>query len=325
MIQNLIYKNYANKANIGKKICEKSIKISYFRPMNIDKAKSSLDKVLRVVSILSIVAILFAVWFSIQFAKSKTKKEFDQRQIYFNETHRKFNVNWANHEYWKNNISDEHVYECSEIVNKEQVKYQLIVKLNKEQFNDQFNVKTKNTARPDLYEVVKYTTKQIATINPNIPIYAVHQYFLNSNALVLHKYNYNGITENGNCSKSMFNTKSILTMNYDSYLDYEGIGKKMIPKDVLVADQLPYTLRALLFSDTLNVRMDILENQAIPAVGDLRVYHAVISVSASDAKTWTVQVMLDKQKENTYVFEKEYPNTLIRMQSWDGKTMQLVK
>ena len=45
--------------------------------MNIDKAKSSLDKVLRVVSILSIVAILFAVWFSIQFAKSKTKKEFD--------------------------------------------------------------------------------------------------------------------------------------------------------------------------------------------------------------------------------------------------------
>ena len=43
--------------------------------MNIDKAKSSLDKVLRVVSILSIVAILFAVWFSIQFAKSKTKKE----------------------------------------------------------------------------------------------------------------------------------------------------------------------------------------------------------------------------------------------------------
>jgi hypothetical protein len=293
--------------------------------MNIDKAKSSLDKVLRVVSILSIVAILFAVWFSIQFAKSKTKKEFDQRQIYFNETHRKFNVNWANHEYWKNNISDEHVYECSEIVNKEQVKYQLIVKLNKEQFNDQFNVKTKNTARPDLYEVVKYTTKQIATTNPNIPIYAVHQYFLNSNALVLHKYNYNGISENGNCSKSMFNTKSNLTLNYDSYLDYEGIGEKLLPKDVLVADQLPYTLRALLFSDTLNVRMDIIENQAIPAVGDLSVYHAVISVSASDSKTWTVKVMLDKQKENTYVFEKEYPNTLISMQSWDGKTMQLVK
>ena len=293
--------------------------------MNIDKAKSSLDKVLRVVSILSIVAILFAVWFSIQFAKSKTKKEFDQRQIYFNETHTNFNVNWANHEYWKNNKSDEHVYECSAIVNKDQVKYQLIVQLNKEQFNDQFNVKTKNTARPDLYEVVKYTTKQIATVNPRMPMYAVHQYFLNTNALVLHKYNYNGISENGNCSKSMFNTKSILTLNYDSYLDYEGIGKKVLPKDVLVADQLPYSLRALLFSDTLKVNMDTLENQAIPALGDLRVYHAVISVSASDAQTWTVQVMLDKQKENTYVFEKEYPNTLISMQTWDGSTMQLLK
>jgi hypothetical protein len=123
----------------------------------------------------------------------------------------------------------------------------------------------------------------------------------------------------------MFNTKSNLTLNYDSYLDYEGIGEKLLPKDVLVADQLPYTLRALLFSDTLNVRMDILENQAIPAVGDLRVYHAVISVSASDAKTWTVHVMLDKQKENTYVFEKEYPNTLISMHTWDGNTMQIVK
>ena len=64
--------------------------------------------------------------------------------------------------------------------NKDQVKYQLIVQLNKEQFNDQFNVKTKNTARPDLYEVVKYTTKQIATVNPRMPMYAVHQYFLNT-------------------------------------------------------------------------------------------------------------------------------------------------
>jgi hypothetical protein len=293
--------------------------------MNIDKAKSSLDKVLRVVSILSIVAILFAVWFSIQFAKSKTKKEFDQRQIYFNETHSKFNVNWANHDYWKNNKTDEHIYECSSILNKEQVTYQLIVQLNKEQFNDQFNVKTKNTARPDLYEVVKYTTKQIATTNPRMPMYAVHQYFLNSNALVLHKYNYNGISENGNCSKSMFNTKSILTLNYDSYIDYEGIGKKVLPKDILVADQLPYSLRALLFSDTLKVKMDILENQASPVVGDLRVYHAVVSVSASDTNTWTVQVMLDKQKQNSYVFEKAYPNTLISMQTWDGNTMQIVK
>jgi hypothetical protein len=71
--------------------------------------------------------------------------------------------------------------------------------------------------------------------------------------------------------------------------------------------------------------MDILENQASPVVGDLRVYHAVVSVSASDAKTWTVQVMLDKQKENTYVFQKEYPNTLISMHTWDGNTMQLSK
>ncbi len=321
----MFYKNYANRANIGKKICEKSIKISYFRPMNIDKAKSSLDKVLRVVSILSIVAILFAVWFSIQFAKSKTKKEFDQRQIYFNETHSKFNVNWANHAYWKNKQIDEHIYECSSILNKGQVKYQLIVQLNKEQFNDQFNVKTKNTERPDLYEVVKYSTIKMATSEPNMPMYAVHQYFLNSNALVLHKYNYNGISENGNCSKSMFNTKSILTLNYDSYIDYEGIGTKVLPKDILVADQLPYSLRALLFSDTLKVKMDILENQANQAVGDLRVYHAVVSVLASDANTWTVQVMLDKQKENTYVFQKEYPNTLISMHTWDGNTMQLSK
>jgi hypothetical protein len=158
-----------------------------------------------------------------------------------------------------------------------------------------------------------------------MPMYAVHQYFLNTNTLVLHKYNFNGISENGNCSKSMFNTKSILTLNYDSYIDYEGIGKKVLPKDILVADQLPYSLRALLFSDTLKVKMDILENQAIPALGDLRVYHAFIRVSASDAKTWTVQVMLDKQKENTYVFEKAYPNTLISMHTWDGNTMQLVK
>lgn len=293
--------------------------------MNIDKAKSSLDKVLRVVSILSIVAILFAVWFSIRFAKSKTKKEFDQRQIYFNECYAKFNVNWAINDFWVKNNLDQHEYICEQNIGQKNVKYNLLVQINKEKFNDQFNVKSKNLDRPDLYEVVKYSSTQISATTPEIPVYSTHQYFLNTNALVLHKYQLNANTLAGNTSKSMFNTKSILTVNYDSYFDYEGIGKKVLPKDVLLEDQLPYTLRALLFSDTLKVKLNILENQATINVGDLRVYHATVEVKAQDETSWTVVVALDSNKTNTYIFEKAYPNTLTKMQTWDGRSMTLIK
>ncbi len=293
--------------------------------MNIDKAKSSLDKVLRVVSILSIVAILFAVWFSIRFAKSKTKKEFDQRQIYFNESYAKFNVNWAKNDFWAKNNLDQHEYVCEQIIDQKNVKYNLLVQINKEKFNDQFNVKSKNLERPDLYEVVKYSTTQITATMPTIPVFSTHQYFLNTNPLVLHKYQLNASTLEGNTSKSMFNTKSILTVNYDSYFDYEGIGKKVLPKDVLLEDQLPYSLRALLFSDTLKVKLNILENQTTVNVGDLRVYHATVEVKAQDETTWTVAVALDSNKTNTYVFQKAYPNTLMKMHTWDGRSMTLIK
>ncbi len=293
--------------------------------MNIDKAKSSLDKVLRVVSILSIVAILFAVWFSIRFAKSKTKKEFDQRQIYFNECFAKFNVNWATNDFWVKNNLDQHEYICEQNIGQKNVKYNLLVQINKEKFNDQFNVKSKNLDRPDLYEVVKYSSTQISATTPEIPVYSTHQYFLNTNALVLHKYQLNANTLAGNTSKSMFNTKSILTVNYDSYFDYEGIGKKVLPKDVLLEDQLPYTLRALLFSDTLKVKLNILENQATVNIGDLRVYHATVEVKAQDETSWTVVVALDSNKTNTYIFEKAYPNTLTKIHTWDGRSMTLIK
>ena len=65
-----------------------------------EKAKRVLDNSTKVIAGIGVIAVLFAIWFSIQFAKSKTKKEFDSRQTYFNAIHQNFNKTWSENAYW---------------------------------------------------------------------------------------------------------------------------------------------------------------------------------------------------------------------------------
>ncbi len=292
--------------------------------MNPDKAKSALDKVVRIVSILAVVAILFAAWFSIQFAKSKTKKEFDKRQIYFDAIYSQFNNEWAQDSIWNQGEIERNQYQASQVIDRKPFNYIVNTTLEMEQFNDQFNVKSLNTERPDLYSVMKFNVATSGNENGSIPHSMASMFFLKNNPLVLHKKTFTSFDQSGNTFKSWMNTKSILSMSYDSYWDYEGIGKKIFSKDLLLEDQLIYTLRALKFSDTLNFKVDILENQSTNKLGKLTVYHALLGVSTVENNLWLVKIQLDANKQNDYYFEKKYPNQMVKMRSWDGRSLQLI-
>jgi hypothetical protein len=276
-----------------------------------EKPKRVLDNAIRIVAIIGAVAILFAIWFSIQFAKSKTKKEFDSRQTYFNAIHQHFNKGFASNTYWDSVKLESANYQA---IQNDKV-YIWSFQTRKETFNDQYNVKTQNTSRPDLYAVL-HTSIQRYNNNADTN-YSATLATLCMNPLVLHKMSVNTSHAWGITHKSYFNNKSVITLKYDSYLDKQGIGDKVFPKDVLFEDQLPICLRALNFSDTLNFDTKILESQLIDGIGQFTIYNANIRVSSTELSTlpvFKVLVKLDAAKSNAYYFDKKFPHTLIQFE-----------
>ncbi len=276
-----------------------------------EKPKRVLDNAVRITAILGGIAILFAIWFSIQFAKSKTKKEFDSRQTYFNEIHQHFNKDWANNAYWDSVKIEKAVYKAMQ---NDKV-YSFTYTTRKETFNDQYNVKTINTARPDLYKVLNTS---IEKYNSNTDTtYVAQMSTLCMNPLVLHKMTSNTAHAWGITHKSFFNNKSVITLKYDSYLDKQGIGDKVFPKDVLFEDQLPIVLRSLHFNDSTKFKVEVLESQLIDGIGTFKLYNTNVSVIAEEldnTSVYKVLVKFDDAKKNVYYFDQKFPHQLIKFE-----------
>jgi len=266
-----------------------------------EKAKRVLDNSTKVVAIIGVLAILFAIWFSIQFAKSKTKQEFDNRQTYFNDIHQNFNKDWANNTYWDSLGTESTTY----VSEHETFKYDI----RKETFNDQFNVKTSTTVRPDLYKVLNASITKKDTSGVH---YQAQLATLCMNPLVLHKMTISTQSAWGITHKSYFNLKSVITLKYDSYKDKEGIDSKVLPKDVLFEDQLPICLRALKFNDSTKFNVKVLESQLTDGVGALKIYMASVSMKSEDSNVMNVEVKLEDKITYNYIFEKAYPNKLLK-------------
>lgn len=284
-----------------------------------EKAKRILDNSTKIVAVFGILAILFAIWFSLQFAKSKTKKEFDNRQTYFNSIHQYFNKEWAQNAYWDSIGTEVSVYKYQH----NEIEDFIELRIRKEIFNDQFNVQTNSTARPDIYKVLnasierKFNTDTVKRAN---------LVTLCMNALVLHKMTVGVQHTWGITHKSYFNNKSVITMKYDSYLDKQGTGDKVFPKDVLFEDQLPIVLRTIKLNDSTEFNVNILESQLTNGIGNLIVFKAKVDVQAnsSNANLMEVAVQLDSSRKNVYYIEKNYPNKLIAFEL-NGKRYDLVK
>ena len=268
----------------------------------MQKFKNILDQSTKILSILAIIAFVFAAWFAIQFAKSKTKKEFDARQTYFNDVHTHFNKDWATNTYWDSTQTE---------------KFNMVstngdlwsFELSKQKFNDQFNVKTNTTERPDLYDVMHM---QIAHKHMDSTVRA-DMSTLRMNTLVLHKMTVASIVPEGITYKSYTNQKSIISMKYDSYKDQEGRAEKVFEKDLMFLDQLPYVLRSYNVDDTTSFNVRILETQLGPGVGKFNVYKAHISLANASASEYTINVDLSNNTQYSYTFERNFPNRLLVM------------
>nr|MBC7614059.1 hypothetical protein [Pseudopedobacter sp.] len=241
-----------------------------------------------------------------------------------------FNEEWANNKLWYDGLSEVAIYDAQRTVYNKERNFEYTYITVAEDFNKKFRVKTDDYQRKDLYKVMKVNAFcKIET--ENYPYHYLTSMFFNFKQPWLMDKMTNGSQEwCGNTFKEYLADGNHYTLKYHSYFDGEGDGEKALPANLLIEDQLNYTLRSLNFKAGLKFGTKILESQISSKVGNLKVYDATISVEDEGKdivgkKSWRVILKLDNDKINTYYFDQAYPNILVKQETWDNRNLILKK
>lgn len=234
---------------------------------------------------------------------------------------------WAQDPLWDDGKAEVATYHAERPIYGQIRRFDYILILVKETFNEEFNVKTDDYARNDLFDVMK--VNKFARIGTQYyPYHFLSSIFLKREDPVrVHKFTNSSQEWCGNTFKHFTRENTGITYFYDSYWDGEGRGSTLLPLDVIFEDQLTYSLRALRFQDGLSFECPIVETQVTNRAKPPVIYDAQIAVrnqtDDSGNPAWEVQVDLDEDKKNIYWFLARYPNILIKMEAWDGRKMVL--
>jgi hypothetical protein len=249
------------------------------------------------------------------------------KQLLSEEQQANFNAAWAQDKFWDDGLAEIATYQAQRVVYNKSRSFEYTLITVKEDFNKEYNVKTDDYKRSDLFPVMK--VNQFCRIpTDNYPYhYLTSLFFRRENPVQAYKITSSSQEWCGNTFKAI--TQSGATYNYafNSYWDGQGEGKMELPGKILFEDQLPYTLRSLRFKDGLTLKADIAELLQTSKANKPAIYQALISVStdntSSNNSLWQVIVKLSPDKQNSYWFRKEYPHVLEKQQTWDGRTLQL--
>ncbi|GAA3927088.1 hypothetical protein [Hymenobacter algoricola] len=241
-----------------------------------------------------------------------------------------FNQQWAMHKLWEDGLAEVATYEAEREIYKKKRRFEYTLITVKEEFNGQFNVKTDDYQRPDIFPVMK--VNQFGRIpTEQYPYHLLTSlFFRRDQPVALHKLTTSSQEWCGNTFKALTDEGSHYAQSYNSYWDGQGVGQRRLRHDVLFEDALPYTLRALNFEARPAFSATICDLQQTSKVTPPVYYAARVMVAegrpADTAEAaWLVTVKLDAQKENAYWFAREYPNILLRQTTWDGRSLRLKK
>ncbi len=240
-----------------------------------------------------------------------------------------FDTNWAFNKHWDDGKAEVAVYAATRTIYNKPRNFDYTYITVSEDFNKEFNTKTDDYNRKDLYKVMKVNAFAMIPTD-NYPYHFLTSIFINrENPLEVNKMT-NGSQEwCGNTFKEYSLAVNDIKLKYHSYWDGEGDGEKTLPNNILFEDQLTYSLRSLKFKDGLAFDAKVLESQITSKVGKLLVYDAKFmirdTVGFNQQPAWKVSVALESDKINTYYFTKNYPQTLLQRTTWDGRNMQLKK
>jgi len=234
-----------------------------------------------------------------------------------------FNHDWAMGKVWEDGQAEVAHYDAEMIVYGKVRKFDNAYITVKEEFNRDFNVKTNDYKRDDLFSVMK-VNKFGRFETENYPYhYLTSLFFKREKPEQLHKMTHTGQEWCGNTFKQFELTSRGYEYDYNSYFDGYGDGRMAIEgTDLIWEDQLSYLLRATKFKDGLEFNKKVLDSQINTKTRRPKIYDANFKVSDRDS-VWHVELALEEDKVNTYTFDKQYPNLLQEQTTWYGYNLKL--
>jgi len=247
-----------------------------------------------------------------------------------------FDQQWAADAKWDQGEAEVAKYEAQRVVYGKTRNFEYVYILVKETFNEEFKVKTDDYERKDLFDVMK-VNKFCRIPTDNYPYhYMTSIFYKRQQPSTVYKLTNSSQEWCGNTSKYFLSKGRKYEYGYNSYWDGQGIGQTTVDGNIMFEDQLSHTLRALKFQEGLQFEQRVAESQVSSKASDPKIYDATFRVSQADdfqlqtgydisqeAKVWRVDVQLDNEKINTYWFEGNYPNLMLKQETWDGRKLAL--
>ena len=234
------------------------------------------------------------------------------------------NQDWAMDKLWEDGQAEVAIYDASMNIYGMPRRFDNPMITVKEEFNADFNVKTDDYNRTDLFSVMK--VNRFADVpTPNYPYHFLTSlFFKRDQPEQLHKMTHTGQEWCGNTFKQFELSPVGYAYDYNSYFDGYGDGAMTLDRnDQWWEDQLPYVLRALKFEDGLQFKKATVNSQINTKTRRPETVEATYSVTDLDS-LWQVMVNFGANKENVYTFEKAYPNLMQQQHTWYGYDMQLL-
>jgi len=240
-----------------------------------------------------------------------------------------FLTDWGLHALWDDGQAEVATYDAHRVIYGKSRSYEATLITAKEDFNPQFYVKADNPPQGQAHPVVLKLN-----IAASIPTENYTYHFLTSlfvkreNPSRLIKLTTGSQEWCGNTFKEVQNWDRVATLRYFSYFDGEGDGSLSLPlgPNDLLEDQVPVTLRSLRFRAGLRypIRMvdSLVSNRAVPPIFTNAEIFVQGSETVHSMDCWMVQIQRPGNQQS-YWFEKAYPNILVKSVSPDGRELVL--
>ena len=238
-----------------------------------------------------------------------------------------FNSDWATNKLWDDGLAEVATYTAERVIYNKQRSFDYTLITVKEDFNEQYNVKTDNYKRKDLFPVMKVNVFcRIPT--DNYPYHFLTSlFFKRQQPVKLFKLTSSSQEWCGNTFKAVNAEGNKYIYSYNSYWDNQGTGDLKLDGDILFEDQLPYTLRSLKFKNNLTFTLSVAELLQTNKASKPNTRQGTFKVNQeNEAKgklTWKVTLTFTPEQQNVYWFAAEYPHLLLRQRTSDGRNLDL--
>jgi hypothetical protein len=283
-----------------------------------------INRILIAVALLALSGLIFAFFVQVKARKDGSESVFKYKNSSLKNLRPFFNEDWI-----EENFPSNYQESASYIASWKHKSDSFIIQTSvvPQLFNAAYNVASVDSNRNDVFQVLKYTI--LNCIDSASETMNAHVYVLSKDPLSLHKMSMTSHSEQGSSFKGLVIESGKYQMDYNTYWDEQGKGKKDIGSNLLFEDQLGLSLRALNFSEGLQFDSRMYASILQSKVSDQEVVHASFTVSSDSVEisgkrisAWKVQV--DFPTHNAvYLFDQEGMHALLAYSNSKGFSMKL--